>query len=386
MKRFTTLCLAVLLFNATNATKGEDNKAIVRGILDTVRYYCETPPSSSGMGSRKLISVDRIYAIPFQAGNYEVMTKAKRLIKKNKQVTEAETLYSKWIFGYRPVDGRPNIVMLSREDYDSPEEYNQIIDNKDKTAQIAYPKSVTSTSDASNNKVNAETMLRFLTIESPAQVAAQDNDVVAAKQLLSQRPPDGRFGKESEVTKKRKDTYLKVSYHIGRISFRRDAQAKVGKVDEKKQRLAEKQREWTAQRDTHSMMAPKPILETMLIMEPPAEALARKLSEAYDRELDKIQAGVKILTAQLITDTEDNALWMDAKEQENKGRMSLGGENGIPLYEVFFGRFVVPFLEEMKDEPANSPAEALNGLISALIKVETQLTQETIKKIKKNEN
>jgi len=132
------------------------------------------------------------------------------------------------------------------------------------------------------------------------KVAGYDEDVVAANDLLD-RALAGKPGL-SDTAKAKRDAFLKVHYHVGRIEIRRDAAKRAGKVQEKEERLRQAVRKWAASHDTHSMIGPKPTMERLLLLEPPEEAFARNLCHAYGQQLKRIHRKLQAVPLMILRD------------------------------------------------------------------------------------
>ena len=212
----------------------------------------------------------------------------------------------------------------------------------------------------------------------PKRVTEEDVDVLAATKLCATAPRD-QLG-ELDVYKIRRGVFLKVHFHLGRIEMRQLAAKAAGKVDEKERHLSEAIQRWASKMDTHSTTEPKPTMETILLLEPPEERFARLLAEAYEKEVSTIRAQLNSLHRQIVLDSvhlwppdereeEMLALISEAHEQEDKGRISLGGKGQIDDLGRLLGRTLVPVLQQLGRGPtAANPAEAATKLAEAVSK------------------
>ncbi|MFC1635589.1 hypothetical protein ACFL5Z_12170, partial [Planctomycetota bacterium] len=212
----------------------------------------------------------------------------------------------------------------------------------------------------------------------PKRVTEEDVDVLAATNLCA-NAPRGQVG-ELVAYKSRRSVFLKVHFHLGRIEMRRLATNATGKVDEKERRLEKAIQRWASKMDTHSTAESKPTMETILVLEPSEERFARLLAEAYATEISTIRTQLKSLHRQIVLDAErlwppaerkDEmlALISDAQEQEDKGRISLGGKGQIDDLGRLLGRTLVPVLLQLGRGPtAANPTEAAAKLAEAVSK------------------
>ena len=385
MKRFPSVTVLLCVLTSAYAGGAPDDAAVVRDLTSATKAFWKERGSGSKVKTYEVQSVDRVYELMPRkrtSTTYQVYAAVRRTYVSKRSGTSASIVYwrTPWTYDYGTRKYTPD-ARPGKWEHFSKVTYWRDIARRDRSGYRLVYRSRSPAKTASNGKRLAALDLSRI----PAEVAARDADVLGAKSVVRSLPSVARTASMEEfrvVAVRRRQAFLKAHYHVGRIEIRGAAAARKGKVAEKSGRLAQAIKKWASGLDTRSMAPPKPTMESVVLLEPPEEAFARRLAGAYSQQLSAIHSMLRTLQRQIVVDSQKFwrpseaeskmvALLSDAQDQEDKGRMSLGGRAQVDAFAKALGRVLTPVLMELgRTSPASSAGEAVAKLAKAISEAE----------------